>query len=133
MMMIVERLKRMTRQLPVLLIALCLGALTGDDAVARRGAGGGHGGSRHGGHGHVRSVGVGFGGLILVPPAWSYREYLMESDDSPIEYIEQGQTPTAHWYYCREANAYYPETPACPGGWLPVAPTPPAADVADAP
>lgn len=30
------------------------------------------------------------------------------------------------WYFCRDANAYYPYVKQCPGGWEKVAPQPPA-------
>jgi hypothetical protein len=30
----------------------------------------------------------------------------------------------SYWYYCREANAYYPYVSTCPGGWVPVSPSP---------
>jgi hypothetical protein len=29
---------------------------------------------------------------------------------------EQAPAP-ATWYFCREANAYYPYVKQCPGGW----------------
>jgi len=32
-----------------------------------------------------------------------------------------------YWYYCKDANAYYPYVTSCPGGWTQVAPTPPQA------
>jgi hypothetical protein len=39
---------------------------------------------------------------------------------------EQQSSPAApaYWYYCVNANAYYPYTQQCPGGWLKVVPTP---------
>ena len=33
--------------------------------------------------------------------------------------------PPAYWYYCDDARGYYPYVEKCPGGWRPVAPTPP--------
>jgi hypothetical protein len=42
----------------------------------------------------------------------------------PPTYIEQAPTPD-YWYFCPEANAYYPYVQACPGGWQPVLPQPP--------
>ena len=49
---------------------------------------------------------------------------------SPPTYIEQGggQSPAqsqGYWYYCTDANAYYPYVKVCPGGWQRVAPQPP--------
>lgn len=53
---------------------------------------------------------------------------------SPPVYIEQAQPapqaapqqpPAGWWYYCAEAQAYYPYVKQCPGGWQQVAPQPP--------
>lgn len=51
---------------------------------------------------------------------------------SPPVYIERGdaQAPAApsepyYWYYCAEADAYYPYVNECPGGWKQVVPHPP--------
>ena len=33
--------------------------------------------------------------------------------------------PPAAWYYCREANAYFPQVQSCPSPWVAVAPSPP--------
>src|SRR5262249_48673974 len=43
----------------------------------------------------------------------------------PQVYI-QPAPPT--WYYCDNPQGYYPYVQQCPGGWRPVAPTPPAGD-----
>ena len=61
---------------------------------------------------------------------------------APMIYIEQGDDPQTQtqeapinsgqntqgswWYYCADANAYYPNVNQCPGGWLRVAPQPPS-------
>lgn len=43
----------------------------------------------------------------------------------PPVYIQQ--TPDQpFWYFCPEANGYYPQVQQCPGGWQPVLPQPPA-------
>lgn len=51
---------------------------------------------------------------------------------SPPVYVEQPQSavsppaPAAQtWYYCAQAQAYYPYVAECPGGWQPVPATPP--------
>lgn len=53
---------------------------------------------------------------------------------SPPVYIEQAQpapqvaprqAPAGWWYYCAEAQSYYPNVRECPGGWQQVAPQPP--------
>jgi len=31
----------------------------------------------------------------------------------------------SYWYFCRDSKAYYPYVTSCPGGWVPVVPTPP--------
>ena len=37
----------------------------------------------------------------------------------------QGPAPPQSWYYCDNPKGYYPHVQQCPGGWRPVAPTPP--------
>jgi hypothetical protein len=53
----------------------------------------------------------------------------------PATYVEEGDTQTAPpqavsqpnwWYYCAEAQQYYPYVRECPGGWQRVAPKPPS-------
>ena len=56
--------------------------------------------------------------------------YTEQSDDPQINTqetpINSGQsTQGSWWYYCADANAYYPNVDQCPGGWLRVAPQPP--------
>ena len=98
---------------------------------------GGHGG--HGGHGHV-VVGIGLGAPYwgwgwgygypyypgyYYPPAYAYPAYPAQ----PSTYIQQ-DAPSApapqqnYWYYCQDAQAYYPYVKECPGGWQRVAPQP---------
>jgi hypothetical protein len=87
-----------------------------------------HGRGHHGGH-------VRFGLFLGAPLAWHYpppyyypRTIVVPA---PPTYIEQGRAPdaappaTAYWYYCREADAYYPYVKHCPGGWERVLPQPP--------
>lgn len=31
----------------------------------------------------------------------------------------------SYWYYCREANGYYPQVGSCPSPWVQIAPGPP--------
>ena len=47
----------------------------------------------------------------------------------PPVYVEQPRTSApvlepGYWYYCNEAQAYYPYVKQCPGGWQQVAPQP---------
>jgi hypothetical protein len=34
--------------------------------------------------------------------------------------------PPQYWAYCQDPEGYYPYVQECPGGWVPVVPTPPA-------
>ena len=47
----------------------------------------------------------------------------------PPVYIEPEEQESGYWYYCQEAQAYYPYVKSCPGGWMKVVPeaTPPQA------
>lgn len=93
-------------------------------------------------HGHPRSS-VQFGVYVGAP--WGYPPYGYYPPPvyyphvyvppvvvtQPPVYIEQpGMPPAAptlevgYWYYCNEAQAYYPYVKQCPGGWQKVAPQP---------
>ena len=115
-----------------------------------RGGGGkhfhhGHGGKHfhHGKHfhpGHGR-VGVFIGAPVIFggwPYAWPYYYpppvYYPSAPYYPPAYIERGngqpvpqqeQPAPAYWYYCPDAEAYYPYVTECRGGWQQVAPQPP--------
>jgi len=53
------------------------------------------------------------------PPAYYYPPPPVVVQAPPV-YVEQ---PTqSYWYYCRSANAYYPNVQSCPEAWLKVAP-----------
>jgi hypothetical protein len=43
---------------------------------------------------------------------------------SPPIYVQPPPSPS-YWYYCDNPKGYYPYVQHCPGGWRPVAPTPP--------
>ncbi len=89
-------------------------------------------------HHHPRSsvqLGIHFGVPLGYPPPYAYYPYPPRVYVSPIVvappvYIEQPAVaaPAApvleagYWYYCREAQAYYPDVKHCPGGWQQVAP-----------
>jgi hypothetical protein len=45
---------------------------------------------------------------------------------APPAPVVQVPAPPTYWYYCRQANAYYPYVSECPSGWEQVAPQPPA-------
>jgi hypothetical protein len=58
-------------------------------------------------------------------PAYTYAPPLVIQPEPQVS-MQQPSSPaaSAYWYYCVDANAYYPYTQQCPGGWLKVAPTP---------
>jgi hypothetical protein len=41
---------------------------------------------------------------------------------APVPVSVQQPTAPAYWYYCADAQAYYPYVQQCPGGWLTVVP-----------
>jgi len=112
-------------------------------AFARGGGTGGkgHPGSRNvsrphiGGH-HFSRPRVGFGIIVAAPAFWyypppPYYPPLVVVPSAPPVYIERGSAPSApdlpagYWYYCADAQAYYPYVKECSGTWQPVAPQTP--------
>jgi hypothetical protein len=94
-------------------------------------AGGGHG------HSHGRVVlGLNFGFPAYVPwyaypaPVYYYPPApVYMQPPAPTQYIERGDTAPegpGTWYFCREANTYYPYVKHCPGGWSRVPAQPPS-------
>ncbi|MFN3883728.1 MAG: hypothetical protein ACK4Q4_03085 [Rhodocyclaceae bacterium] len=55
--------------------------------------------------------------IVVVPPAAPPPVYIEQPRVAPP--LEPG-----YWYYCREAQAYYPYVKECPGPWEKVAPQP---------
>jgi len=43
-------------------------------------------------------------------------------------YPAPGYAPAQYWAYCQSPEGYYPYVQDCPGGWIPVPPTPPPPD-----
>jgi len=92
-------------------------------------------------HGHPRTTihwGIHLGNPWLYPyPPPFYRPYhpfypphvVVVPAPPPVRYIErsppQSRLEPGYWYYCNEAQAYYPDVQQCPGPWQPVAPQPP--------
>src|ERR1700733_2123535 len=74
-----------------------------------------HGGGFHGGGFHGGFHGDGFhhgrfgGGVFFADPFFG-------------DYPYPATPPSALWYFCPPANAYYPAAPSCPVPWLPVYP-----------
>lgn len=87
-------------------------------------------------HGGVR-LGIYLGGPWAYPPYYPYPVYaprvyappVVVVPAAPPVYIEQQQAvpqlEPGYWYYCNEAQAYYPHVQQCPGPWQRVAPQPP--------
>jgi len=42
--------------------------------------------------------------------------------EEPPQYIERAPEPSAYWYYCPSAQAYYPQTATCQEPWIKVPP-----------
>ena len=93
------------------------------------------------GHWHARPSihwGIHLGGPWVYPPspfypypAYPYPAYVPRvyaPPEPPPVYIEQQAAPVmeaGYWYYCNEAQAYYPYVQQCLGPWQKVAPQPP--------
>lgn len=90
------------------------------------------------GHGHGRVhfgvvIGPLWGPWFYPPPPYYYYPPVVIQQQPPV-YIEQQPAPPAaapqpqnYWYFCADANKYYPYVKECPGGWQRVAPQPPTA------
>jgi hypothetical protein len=69
------------------------------------------------------------------PGWWGPPAGVVVQGAAPVTWIEQGggqappdaAAPTQWWYFCSNANAYYPYVRECPGGWQRVSPHPPSA------
>src|SRR4051812_16776013 len=95
-------------------------------------------GSGHG-HGHGRVVlGFNFGypgwyaPYYYPPPVYYYPPAVYAPPATPTTYVERNDVaqeapaqPPATWYFCGEANGYYPYVKQCPGGWTRVPAQPP--------
>jgi hypothetical protein len=120
-----------------IIAALALATITSIPALAR----GGHYGGRgyYGGHHHHSRVGIGvsfgfpafyypYAPYAYYPPAYYYPPAVSYS---PSVYVERGDSYTppqqtqGYWYYCAEAQAYYPYVKQCAGQWQRVSPQPP--------
>jgi hypothetical protein len=130
------------------LVLILLVTLASGSVLARGGhSGGGHSGGGHfsGGHsggGHFgghRFIGppvrygviVGAPAFFFYPPPPPYYYPPLAATSSAPVYIEQDDAQSAseqadgYWYYCAEAQAYYPYVNECPQGWQPVVPQAP--------
>jgi hypothetical protein len=67
-----------------------------------------------------------FGGPVFVGPWFGFWDPFWFPPPVVIQapapvYVQQPAAPP-YWYYCPDANAYYPYVQQCPGGWLTVVP-----------
>jgi hypothetical protein len=103
-----------------------------------------HVGHRH--HGHFSTsvwIGPGWGWGVwdpffypyYYPYGYPYPYYYAPPSvvvQEPQEYIsapEAKEEPAGYWYYCKEANGYYPYVKRCPSGWMKVVPYQPPPDL----
>lgn len=136
-----SRFRRTRRVLTLLMVLLVTVASA---SAFARGGGRGHSGGHHfsgahiGGH-HVGGPRVGFGIIVAAPAFWYYPPLpyyppVAMAPSAPPVYIEQGSEssapdrPAGYWYYCADAQAYYPYVRECAGTWQPVAPQAPQSE-----
>ena len=120
-------MKKLIRILLTMIAVLMVSTLP---AHAMRG-GHGHG---HGG-GHVSFGlfvgpewwGPGWGGYPYYYPYYSPPVVIQQPPEIYVQPSPQAAEPQ-YWYFCKEANGYYPYVKRCPGGWMKVVPpaNPPA-------
>ena len=117
---------KLTRKLALVLALFLMGSAVAQSALA------------HGGRARV-GVGFYFGAPYLgwgwgapyypyyYPYSYAYPAY---APAQPTTYIQQEPAQAApapqqgYWYYCSDAQAYYPYVKECPGGWQRVSPQP---------
>ena len=125
----------------VMLAALLVASAGSSYAWGGRGFGGFHGGFHRGFHGGFHRGFHGFGGPRIaigvgVGPFWgpywgpygypyAYPYAYPPVVVAPSTQLSVAPPPQGSWYYCDNPAGYYPYVPQCPGGWRPVAPTPP--------
>lgn len=74
----------------------------------------------------------GYGAPFFYPRTYnySYGSTVIVPSTPPIyiqrEEIKPTQPQANYWHYCQNPDGYYPYVKQCPGGWLQVAPQPPA-------
>ena len=117
----------------VMLVVLLVASATPSAAWGGRGFRGFHGGFHRGFHGFGGprlAIGVGIGpfwgpywGSYTYPYAYPYAYPPVVV--APSTQLSVAPPPQGSWYYCDNPAGYYPYVPQCPGGWRPVAPTPP--------
>lgn len=117
-----------TKKTALLLALALVFSAVADSALAR----GGHSRAHIGLYFGVPLAGWGWYGA----PYWPYPYYPPTSVvvvPQPQTYIQQDAPaapaapaqPQGYWYYCADAQAYYPYVKECPAGWQRVTPQPP--------
>jgi len=68
----------------------------------------------------------GYPSVVVTPPPPVYVQPVPQMSVQPPP-AQSSPQPSAQlsWYYCEGPQGYYPYVQQCPGGWRPVAPTPP--------
>jgi hypothetical protein len=78
-------------------------------------------------------VGVWIGGPFWWPGYWGpvvvHRPVVVHPPAEPL--VLQPAQQNHYWYYCREAQMYYPHVSSCPSPWQEVVATPAAAEPAE--
>ena len=91
---------------------------------------GGYGGYSRYGYGGYGFGGYGYGYPFYYPPTYAYPPTVVVPATPPVyiqrEQPQSVQPQTNYWHYCQNPEGYYPYVKSCPGGWLRVAPQPPA-------
>ena len=63
--------------------------------------------------------------VVTLPAPPVYIEQGAQQQPAPVRQAAPQQEPASWWYYCVEAQGYYPYVKQCPGGWQQVSPQPP--------
>lgn len=77
-----------------------------------------------------RSYSYGYADPFYNAPFYNYPPVVLVPSRPPVyiqrEQAQPVQPQTNYWHYCQNPEGYYPYVRNCPGGWLQVAPQPPA-------
>ncbi len=60
--------------------------------------------------------------VVITPPP---QVYVQPAPQTSVQPPPAQPSAQPSWYYCEDPQGYYPYVQQCPGGWRPVAPTPP--------
>ena len=87
-------------------------------------------------------LGLWFGGPLWwgvgMPYGYGYgypygeRPVIVQAPAEPMMVVPAATQQSHAWYYCREAQMYYPHVTSCPSAWQEVAATPAPASAAEA-